>query len=93
MGQLCPQRSYEVQIARDEPFDKAQATLVSLLENSEAVVPSEAERTLRFPTIRSESELADVLHRLVRAGVKVTQFREVTSDLEDAFLTVAAAHN
>ena len=91
MSRLCPQRSYEVQLAQDESLPKAQAALSSFLDSSETIQTSEAERTLRFPTIRSESELANVLRQLVEAGVRVTQFREVTSDLEDAFLTVATS--
>jgi hypothetical protein len=39
--------------------------------------------------VRSEAELSEVLQRLVAAKVPVAQFREVTSDLEDAFLSVA----
>jgi len=93
MGRLCPQRNFEIQLAPDESLDGAGNTLSSLLQNSEAVSVSDAERTLRFPTTRSESELSDVLRQMVQAGVKVTQFREVTSDLEDAFLTVAASND
>jgi ABC-2 type transport system ATP-binding protein len=45
--------------------------------------------TLRFPTVRTEPELAELLNQLVAAKLPVTQFRELTSDLEDAFLSVA----
>jgi thiamine monophosphate synthase len=50
---------------------------------------SEAEAVIRFPTQRTEKELAEALKLLVQAGVSVVQFREVASDLEDAFLRVA----
>lgn len=93
MGRLCPQRSYEIQLAHETNLADASNTLSRLLQNSDAVSVSEAERTLRFPTTRSESELADVLRQIVQAGMKVTQFREVASDLEDAFLTVAATND
>jgi ABC-2 type transport system ATP-binding protein len=93
MSRLCPQRSYEVQLAQDELLAGAKKTLSSLLDDSEGISISEPERTLRFPTVRSESELADILRQMVQSGVRVTQFREVTSDLEDAFLTVAAAND
>lgn len=93
MSRLCPQRSYEVQLAPDELLAGAKKTLSSLLDDSEGISISEPERTLRFPTVRSESELADILRQMVQSGVRVTQFREVTSDLEDAFLTVAAAND
>lgn len=93
MGRLCPQRSYEVQLANGDEWARARTALASLLPASEPISASAAERILRFPTTRSESELAEMLTQLVHAGVKVTQFREVASDLEDAFLTVADAND
>lgn len=93
MGRLCPQRSYEVQLASGDEWARARTALASLLPASEPISASAAERILRFPTTRSESELAEMLTQLVHAGVKVTQFREVASDLEDAFLTVADAND
>jgi len=42
-----------------------------------------------LPTARSEDELAGMLKVLVSENIEVAQFREVASDLEDAFLTVA----
>ena len=36
-----------------------------------------------------EEELAGVLTALISANVSITQFREVQTDLEDAFMTVA----
>jgi ABC-2 type transport system ATP-binding protein len=44
---------------------------------------------VRFQTWEREDELAGVLTALVAAPVAVTQFREVQTDLEDAFMTVA----
>ncbi|MFN6127655.1 MAG: hypothetical protein ACK494_02010 [Planctomycetota bacterium] len=37
--------------------------------------------------------MAKVLQQLVQSGVAVSQFREMASDLEDAFLTVASAND
>jgi ABC-2 type transport system ATP-binding protein len=53
------------------------------------VTSSSAESTVRFQTGKREEELAGVLTALVSASVAVTQFREVQTDLEDAFMTVA----
>jgi ABC-2 type transport system ATP-binding protein len=44
---------------------------------------------VRFRTSKPESELGALLAGLVGAGLKVTQFREVQTDLEDAFMTFA----
>ena len=89
MSRLCPQRSYEVQLATAEQLSKAEEILKQCLLAAEPVTVSQTECVLRFPTSRSEAELAEVLHRLVIGEVAVSQFREVASDLEDAFLSVA----
>ncbi|MCY3004922.1 MAG: ABC transporter ATP-binding protein [Planctomycetota bacterium] len=89
MSSLCPQRSYEIQLASAAHLEQAEQVLGKLLLESEVLTSSPAELTLRFPTVRTEPELAELLHQLVAAKLPVTQFRELTSDLEDAFLSVA----
>ncbi len=89
MSRLCPQRSYEVQLATAEHLPKAEGVLKQCLLAAEPVTVSQTECVLRFPTSRSEADLVEVLNRLVVADVAVSQFREVASDLEDAFLSVA----
>lgn len=89
MGKLCPQRNFEVQLASAEHIPQAQKLLSVALLDSEPLTASPAELTLRFPTVRTESELAELLQKLVAAKLPITQFRELTSDLEDAFLSVA----
>jgi ABC-2 type transport system ATP-binding protein len=89
MSKLCPQRNYEVQLTNSDAMKQGEQVLQGLLHETEPISVSTAELTLRFPTVRSEAELSEVLQRLVAAKVPVAQFREVTSDLEDAFLSVA----
>jgi ABC-2 type transport system ATP-binding protein len=91
MDSLCPERSYEVQLADGDQLPSARDALRSLLGNRESIETSQAERTLRFPTNRSDGEMADILKYLIQAGILVTQFREMASDLEDAFLSVTAS--
>jgi len=91
MRELCPRRSYEIQIADTADFAGAEQAVLKMLLADEPIHTSPAERLLRFPTSRSESELSEVLKRLIVSGVAVAQFREVPSDLEDAFLSVAQA--
>ena len=93
MSRLCPQRSYEVQLPSSEQLSRASEVLRGILQTSEPVTISQAECVLRFPTARTEVELAGVLAQLVTSGIVVSQFREVTSDLEDAFLSVADGTN
>ncbi len=87
MKSLCPMRSYEVQLAQSDDLETAEQFLSSMIEGEISV--SRQERTIRFPTADSEDELASVLAKLVSSGISVVQFREVASDLEDAFLSVA----
>ncbi|MCA9183894.1 MAG: ABC transporter ATP-binding protein [Planctomycetales bacterium] len=89
MRELCPTRSYEVQLVRDDQLDSASSLLQTSLKDA-AVTISRPERTLRFPTADSEAELAGALQQLIQGGIAVAQFREVAGDLEDAFLSVAA---
>ena len=89
MRSLCPLRSYEVHFALPEQLDRAVEILGKTLGTTEPITLSRTERVLRFPTVRSENELAQVLQGLVAENISVSQFREVTSDLEDAFLSIS----
>ncbi len=90
MRSLCPLRSYEVHLANPEQLDRAAEILGKTLRASEPISLSRPERVLRFPTVRSELELSQLLQELVGENITVSQFREVTSDLEDAFLSIAS---
>ena len=89
MRRLCPLRSYEIQLVNPEQLDRAAEVLGKVLRSSEPISISRAERVLRFPTVRSEIELSQLLHGVVNDNILVSQFREVTSDLEDAFLSLS----
>ncbi|RMF44346.1 MAG: ABC transporter ATP-binding protein [Planctomycetota bacterium] len=90
MRQLCPLRSFEIQLVRGEDLPRATQIVQAAVDQGDVAV-SEAEATLRFPTAKSEAELADLLRQLINGGIDVAQFREVAGDLEDAFLSVAGA--
>ncbi len=89
MRELCPTRSYEVQLVRNDQIDSASSLLQTHVKNATVTI-SRPERTLRFPTTDSEAALAGALKQLIQEGIEVAQFHEVAGDLEDAFLTVAA---
>ncbi|MBU6173782.1 MAG: ABC transporter ATP-binding protein [Planctomycetes bacterium] len=89
MRQLCPRRNFEVQLVDSSAMTTATNWLQSQLGADEELTVSGAERTLRFPTTKSETELANILHSLVQNNIAISQFREVVTDLEDAFLSVA----
>jgi ABC-2 type transport system ATP-binding protein len=92
MRDLCPRRSYEIQLLSGNDVSRAESVLKDWCLPDETLESSAAESLLRFPTQRSEAELAEGLRLLIQAGVPVVQYREVASDLEDAFLRVAKEH-
>jgi ABC-2 type transport system ATP-binding protein len=82
-------RTIEVLLACADQLDLAAQVIRAGIEPGMEVASSPAERTVRFQTGKREDELAGVLTALASAPVAVTQFREVQTDLEDAFMTVA----
>lgn len=93
MRQLCPRRSYEVQLLDANQLPAAEQALSGWLQKDESISVSQAERVIRFPTSRSEQELSTLLDQLIERRIAIAQFREVATDLEDAFLTVAGKAN
>jgi ABC-2 type transport system ATP-binding protein len=88
MKQVRQKRLIEVQLPSRDQCEVAARALIALLGDEAAVVSSEAEAIVRFETDRADDDLGQVLAHLVQAGVRVSQFRAVVSDLEDAFLNV-----
>ncbi|MDP7020020.1 MAG: ABC transporter ATP-binding protein [Pirellulaceae bacterium] len=88
MNQVRQQRTIEVQLTAGEAVEAAAFSLGEALGKDAVITTSEAEAIVRFETDRPEDELSDVLAQLVRDNVRVTQFRELQTDLEDAFLSV-----
>lgn len=82
-------RSIEVLLSRAEQIELAMRIIRAGIEPGMDVASSKAESTVRFQTGKREQDLSGVLTALVTASVAVTQFREVQTDLEDAFMTVA----
>ena len=72
--------------------DAAKAILVTLLgaDAEPNLSGSETEGLVRFDSNLSDRELAGILAGLLDKGVSVSQFREITTDLEDAFLSVTS---
>jgi ABC-2 type transport system ATP-binding protein len=91
MQRVRQKRMIEVQLAAQDQTEPAAAALREILADAAEITPSVAEAIVRFETSQSEEDLGDVLRELVQRSVRVTQFREVPSDLEDAFLSVTRA--
>ena len=89
--QVSQRRTMEAHLVSADQLSAAAATIREIVEPDADVVEVVQEATVRFRTAKQESELGDVLTRLVQAGIRVTQFREVQTDLEEAFMTFARA--
>jgi ABC-2 type transport system ATP-binding protein len=87
--QLSQLRTMEALLIRPDALDKAAEIVRRHIEPNAAVTPSAIESAIRFRTAKDEVGLAGLLAALVSAEIGVTQFREVQTDLEEAFLTVA----
>jgi ABC-2 type transport system ATP-binding protein len=87
--QLSPRRTIEILVHRPEDVEPAKDVVSRFVEADAAIESSIAEFVVRARTAIGDSELSSLLSALVGAGVKVVQFREVQTDLEDAFLTVS----
>jgi ABC-2 type transport system ATP-binding protein len=87
--QLSQQRTIEVLLTRTDRLNDAAQIIRRHTEPEVEVTTSPTELAVRFRTARTEEQLAGLLSDLVMAKVDVAQFREVQSDLEEAFMTVA----
>jgi ABC-2 type transport system ATP-binding protein len=84
-------RPMEVLLTDNAPLDRVVEVLRRHLEPGAEITASPAEAVVRFRTALDEDRLAGVLAALVAARLGVTQFREVQTDLEEAFMTFARA--
>jgi len=87
--QLHQMRPMEVLLTLADLLELAVEIVRRHIEPGAEVHASPAEAAVRFRTAKSEEELAVLLAALVAGNVGVTQFREVQTDLEEAYMTVA----
>jgi ABC-2 type transport system ATP-binding protein len=95
MRQITQRRIFEVQLIESEQLEAAKAIVATFLGSGAEpnVSGSETEGLVRFESNLSDRELAGVLAGLLDKGVSVAQFREIATDLEDAFLSVTSRDN
>ncbi|HEY8503564.1 MAG TPA: ABC transporter ATP-binding protein, partial [Gemmataceae bacterium] len=86
---INPLRPMEILLRPGEPLERAERVVRDWAGPGAEVRTSPAEGAVRFRTARRDEELAELLAALVAAGAGVVQFREVQTDLEEAFMTVA----
>ncbi|MFV1964902.1 MAG: ABC transporter ATP-binding protein [Pirellulaceae bacterium] len=90
MKKINQRRSFEVQLVDGGKLADARRVIGEALsmDPEKEVSGSEAEGLVWFDTDRSDEDLAGLLARIIDRGISVSQFREMTTDLEDAFLSV-----
>lgn len=86
---VSQQRTIEAQLVSAEQLSAAADVIRQAIEPGAELTESPEESAVRFRTALSESQLGDLLSELVRGGLRVTQFRELQTDLEEAFLSFA----
>ena len=97
MKDIQQRRTFEIQLLQRESVAGAtknvQVWLDQQAEHEKGgpgkATGAEAEQMVRFNTSLGDDAIAPLLAQLVQQGQPVSQFREVATDLEDAFLHVA----
>ena len=84
-------RWLEIQLANRAMLERARKIVLPFANSVATVSLSDTESTLRFPTQDNESRWGDILKNLIDDGLIVLQFREIQTDLEDAFLSVTGS--
>jgi ABC-2 type transport system ATP-binding protein len=87
--QLSQLRPMEVLLTNADQINRVVEIVRRHIEPGAEVSASRDEAAVLFRTARHEDDLAKLLTALVTAGVGVAQYREVQTDLEEAFMTVA----
>ncbi|MDG2468782.1 MAG: ABC transporter ATP-binding protein [Pirellulaceae bacterium] len=88
MRDVSQKRTIEIQMTCLEDGKKAEAELSNHHELVSEISLSEAESIVRFKTDVSDKKLAVILAHLIDIRLGVVQFKELQTDLEDAFLSV-----
>ena len=104
MRDVQQRRTFEIVLVSEDQVDRVAGIVRQWLEQRSAIqntqrselanAPSEvtgapAESIVRFSTGLSDQDVAPLLTHLIQQNETIVQFREVATDLEDAFLTVA----
>jgi ABC-2 type transport system ATP-binding protein len=87
--QVNQKRTVEAHLTGEGQTSAAAAVIRRGIEPGAEIVEATAEAAVRFRTALPEAELGKLLAHLVEEGIEVTQFREVQTDLEEAFMSFA----
>ncbi len=91
MRALCPRRQFEIQLLDGADLERIESLLREFGNADMEIQVSPKERLARFSSQFDETKLAELLGQLVSNNIRVVQFREVPTNLEDAFMSAANA--
>ncbi|WP_222435469.1 ABC transporter ATP-binding protein [Allorhodopirellula solitaria] len=97
MRDVQQKRTFEIMLISGDQVERVGQTVRRWLQehtvddDDTAVTCAQTEMMVRFSTHLNDREVAPLLSHLISQGETITQFREVATDLEDAFLSVANA--
>jgi ABC-2 type transport system ATP-binding protein len=87
--QVSQRRTFEAHLTGAEHVAPVAAIIRRAIEPDSEVTEAKDEEVVRFRAAISESGLGNLLAQLVEAGMPVTQFHEVQTDLEEAYMSFA----
>ena len=87
--QIGQSRMIEIQLASPDQLATASERVMPFLPEGSSVDISETESLLRFRANLSEDKMNQIIRELVQESIPVSQFRELQTDLEDAFVSVS----
>ncbi|MDZ4684359.1 MAG: ABC transporter ATP-binding protein [Planctomycetaceae bacterium] len=87
--QVSRQRTIEVQLLDAAQVARTAAAVRGAVEPEAEVIEAATEASVRFRSVISDGGLAELLEQLVRDGIRIAQYRELQTDLEEAFMTFA----
>jgi ABC-2 type transport system ATP-binding protein len=90
MKKINQRRTFELLLSDGSQVDAARQAIAEALNGNDhkEVKASEAEGVVRFETDQTDADMASLLAFVIHRGIAVSQFRDVPTDLEDAFLSV-----
>lgn len=87
--ELSQKQTIEIQLLSSEQLQSTAAKATQFLGAESEISVSEQESIVRCRTAASEEKLAQLLQKLISEGHRISQFREVAGDLEEAFVSAA----
>ncbi|MBP86987.1 MAG: multidrug ABC transporter ATP-binding protein [Planctomycetaceae bacterium] len=93
MRKITQRRTFESQLVDNSQVEAAKDLIDKVIKPASEdlrATASPTEGLVRFETDFSDRDLSALLAQLLEKGIAVAQFREVATDLEDAFLSVTA---